>query len=84
MGWRKSSQVSQIAWSQQGRRKALTASLLQTAHLSFMGISSRLRELQIELADVATFLGGGKYLINSAWAAVPVVEVAISMIDVQR
>lgn len=38
-------QVSQIACSQQGRRKALTASLLQMAHRSLMGMSSGLREL---------------------------------------
>lgn len=38
-------QDSQIAWSQQGSRNALTASLLQMAHRSLMGISSWVREL---------------------------------------
>lgn len=38
-------QVSQIACSQQGNRKALTASLLQMAHLSLMGMSSGAIEL---------------------------------------
>lgn len=33
-------QVSQIDWSQQGRRKAFTASLLQMAHRSLKGMSS--------------------------------------------
>jgi hypothetical protein len=33
-------QFSQIAWSQHGRRNAFTASLPQTAHRSFIGISS--------------------------------------------
>lgn len=33
-------QDSQMAWSQQGRRKAFRASLLQMAHRSLKGISS--------------------------------------------
>lgn len=37
--------LSQIAWPQQGRRKASTASLLQTAHRSFAGISSGDKDL---------------------------------------
>lgn len=38
-------QLSQMACSQHGRRKALTASLLQMAHRSFAGMSSWAREL---------------------------------------
>jgi hypothetical protein len=41
-------QVSQIDWSQQGRRKAFTASLLQMAHRSLKGISSWDRVLEVE------------------------------------
>lgn len=41
-------QVSQIDWSQQGRRKAFTASLLQMAHRSLKGISSWDRVLEVD------------------------------------
>lgn len=41
-------QVSQMACSQQGRRKAFMASLLQFAQRSLMGISSGGRELIAE------------------------------------
>lgn len=44
---RRNKQDSQMACSQQGRRKALTASLLQMAHRSFSGMSSGLSELRI-------------------------------------
>jgi len=40
-------QASQMACSQQGRRKALTASLLQMAHLSLAGISSWDSDLKV-------------------------------------
>lgn len=43
-GW----QASQMACSQQGRRKALTASLLQMAHLSLAGMSSWDSDLRVE------------------------------------
>lgn len=39
------SHVSHMACSQHGSRKAFTASLLQIAHLSLMGMSSGVREL---------------------------------------
>lgn len=39
-------QVSQIAWSQHGRRNALTARRLQIAQRSLIGISSSERELE--------------------------------------
>ncbi len=44
MRWKRI-QFSQIACSQQGRRKALTASLLQIAQRSLMGMSSWDRDL---------------------------------------
>jgi len=44
-GWGSDIQFSHIAWSQHGRRKAFTASLLQMAHRSLNGISSWVREL---------------------------------------
>lgn len=40
-------QDSQMACSQQGSRKALTASLLQMAQRSLIGMSSAERELEI-------------------------------------
>lgn len=43
-------QLSQMACSQHGRRKALMASLLQMAHRSFAGISSCGRELKLEVS----------------------------------
>ena len=43
-----SSHLSQIACSQHGSRKALTASLLQIAHRSLIGMSSGARELGYE------------------------------------
>jgi hypothetical protein len=43
-------QLSQMACSQQGRRNALTASLLQMAHRSFAGMSSCGRELGIHVS----------------------------------
>lgn len=39
--------VSQAGCSQQGRRKALTASLLQMAHRSLVGMSSAVSELEM-------------------------------------
>lgn len=38
-------QVSQMIWSQQGRRNALTARRLHMAHRSLIGISSWVRDL---------------------------------------
>jgi hypothetical protein len=40
LAWPRNLQDSQIDWSQQGRRKAFTANLLQMAHRSLNGISS--------------------------------------------
>jgi hypothetical protein len=44
-------QPSQMACSQQGKRNALTASLLQMAHRSFAGISSCGSELYFQVSD---------------------------------
>lgn len=53
------SHVSHIACSQQGSRNAFTASLLQMAHLSLMGISSGVRELRRHGQQLGTAHGGG-------------------------
>ena len=55
------SQVSQMACSQQGRRKALMANLLQFAHRSLIGMSSGEREL------VQTTLETGALTAEREW-----------------
>ena len=50
------SQVSHVDWSQQGRRKALTASLLQMAHRSLNGMSSGAIVLHLVRQDISRYL----------------------------
>lgn len=64
--------VSQMACSQHGRRNALTASLLQMAQRSLMGMSSGARELgKVSVNEkLRISLGGaGTNLMSSAWAS---------------
>jgi hypothetical protein len=75
-------QPSQMACSQQGKRNALTASLLQMAHRSFAGISSCGSELGLHVSDARRALSDDRvfeaYLISSACASVRVNDAAIS------
>ena len=69
-----------MACSQQGRRKGLTASLLQIAHRSLAGMSSGARDLQGAVVVRGAFKREGReatHLINSACASVIAVDAAI-------
>ena len=74
-------QSSHIACSQQGRRKGLTANLLQIAHRSFAGMSSGASDLfrstRLSVGVNCAQVLERTRLMSSAWASVMAVDAAI-------